>query len=46
MGEKGGGGQYKLRCVLQVHSMDVNSVHSCSQRQGALLTSSRDKTAR
>ena len=46
MAENGGGGQYKLRCVLQGHSMDVKSVYSCSQPQGALLTSSRDKTAR
>ena len=45
MAENGGSGEYKLRCVLQGHSMDEKSVHSCSQPQ-ALLTSSRDKTAK
>lgn len=37
---------YKLRSVLQGHSMDVKSVLACSEPQGALLTASRDKTAR
>ena len=37
---------YKLRAVLQGHSMDVKQVVSVSQPGGALLTASRDKTAR
>lgn len=40
------GPQYKLRCVLQGHAMDVKSVFACSEPNGALLTTSRDKTAR
>jgi len=38
--------QYKLRAVLQGHSMDVKQVTAVSQPSGALLTASRDKTAR
>ena len=39
-------GQFKLRAVLQGHSMDVKQVTAVSQPSGALLTASRDKTAR
>ena len=39
-------GEYKLSCVLQGHSMDVKSVTVCCEPEGALLTASRDKTAR
>ena len=38
--------EYKLSCVLQGHSMDVKSVTVCCEPEGALLTASRDKTAR
>ena len=39
-------GQFKLRAVLQGHSMDVKQVTAVSEPSGALLTASRDKTAR
>jgi len=37
---------YKLRSVLQGHSMDVKHVSVVQEPSGALLTASRDKTAR
>jgi len=37
---------YKLRCVLQGHSQDVKQVSLVSEPTGALLTASRDRTAR
>ena len=37
---------YKLRCVLQGHSMDVKHVSIVQEPAGAILTASRDKTAR
>jgi len=37
---------YKLSSILQGHSMDVKSVNPCSEPPGALVTASRDKTAR
>ena len=37
---------YKLRSMLQGHSMDVKHVHVVQEPSGALLTASRDKTAR
>jgi len=37
---------FKLRSVLQGHSMDVKAVSACCDPPGALLTASRDKTAR
>ena len=39
-------GQYKLRAVLQGHSKDVRKVSTVSQPSGALLTASRDQSAR
>ena len=46
-GDAQGTGQvYKLRSVLQGHSMDVKQVSVVSEPSGALLTASRDKTAR
>jgi phospholipase A-2-activating protein len=45
MGEASGP-QYKLRSVLHGHSMDVKWVSACSEPAGALLSASRDKTAR
>jgi len=38
--------EYKLSTVVQGHSMDVKSVSACSEPALALLTASRDKTAR
>jgi len=38
--------QFKLRTVLHGHSMDVKAVFPCSEPAGALLTASRDLTAR
>jgi len=37
---------YKLRSMLQGHSMDVKHVSVVQEPSGALLTASRDKTAR
>ena len=37
---------YKLRSVLQGHSADVKQVAVVTEPAGALLTASRDKTAR
>ena len=37
---------YKLRTVLQGHSMDVKHVSLVQEPSGALLTASRDKTGR
>ena len=37
---------FKLRSVLQGHSMDVKEVTLVSEPSGALLTASRDRTAR
>ena len=46
IGFKMGDSQYKLRATLQGHSMDVKSVFACAEPAGALLTTSRDQTAR
>ena len=37
---------YKLRSVLQGHSMDVKQVAAVTEPGGALLTASRDKNVR
>ena len=37
---------YKLHAVLQGHSMDVKHVSAVVEPSGALLTASKDKTAR